>query len=174
MNVKIIIYEYLIAWNNTQEARYWPYDSSLIMQIRLQRTWWYYNGLLALLTWKLKTAKNEHSVAIYNWIINIKITQIFAVLKEKQKGESKDITKNVSEGFYRAQQIVQIWFCDTSGRQVLSSTAVGGIRKFVWYVTRSSVKFAQAVIRKTERFFSFEKHLQIDTIQKSIIIHRLD
>lgn len=58
--------------------------------------------------------------------------------------------------------------------QVLSSTAVGGIRKFVWYVTRSSVKFAQAVIRKTERFFSFEKHLQIDTIQKSIIIHRLD
>lgn len=61
--------------------------------------------------------------------------------------------KNVRKGLYRAQQLVHVQHCNTSGMQLSPFTAVADIYKFVWNVLKSGVKFAQTAIGKTERIF---------------------
>lgn len=68
----------------------------------------------------------------------------------KRKEKAK-ISKNVMKGLYKAQQLVQIWHCNTSGMQLSSLMAVAHICKIVWYVIRSDIKFPQTAIGKTER-----------------------
>jgi len=71
----------------------------------------------------------------------------------KTERRKQRYNKNVRNGLYRAQQLVQIWHCNTSGMQLSSLMAVADICKFVGCVIRSGVKFAQTATGKTERIY---------------------
>lgn len=89
-------------------------------------------------------------MASYNWVIYFKTTQIITVLKLKKERRKLRYYKIFRKSLYRAQQLM---IYGTSSMQPRSWTALADICKFVWYVIRSGVKFAQNATGKTEILF---------------------